>query len=49
MSLLDNLTQSLGVARWQRTLLLVTVVGIAMSVTGFLVGQRWERGTQALG
>lgn len=48
MSLLDRATAGLGVARWQRALVMVCVVAVLTSVTGFLVGQRWERGTQAL-
>lgn len=48
MSLLDKATAGLGVARWQRALVMVCVVAVLASVGGFLIGQRWERGTQAL-
>ncbi len=48
MSLLDKATAGLGVARWQRALVMVCVVAVLTGVTGFLVGQRWQRGTQAL-
>lgn len=48
MSLLDKATAGLGVARWQRALVMLCVVAGIAGGAGVYLGMRWERGTQAI-